>query len=96
MEPNTIFSEIDVLVPALEKSIGKKGAKSDGSAAAPDERALELIKSAIRVVVLVNGIPDIKASRPWQEFLARIAASSSAAAELLSSMSSERQGVECL
>jgi hypothetical protein len=47
-----------------------------------------VVKSALRVVVTVNTLPESKDHRAWQEFLGRITAVS-ATAELLHAMSVE-------
>jgi hypothetical protein len=78
MDANVMFPEIELLVPPLEKTIvGKKSSKPQQEApVGPEaERALEVVKSALRVVIVVNLLPDIKSNRVWSEFLARIEAS---------------------
>ena len=80
--------------PAAQSAAG--GSQAEGGASAPAsaaaagnpeaERALEVVKSALRVVVAVNGLADtVRANKAWQDFLARIQAAP-AAAELLVSM----------
>lgn len=53
------------------------------------ERAQEVIKSALRVVFVINNIPDVKPNRNWSEFMSRIAALSSAS-EMMGTMSADR------
>ena len=70
-----MFPELEVLVPPLEKIISKKkkSAEGEGAPLGPEaERALEVVKAALRVVSIVNSAPDVKTNRSWTEFVGRI------------------------
>jgi len=74
LEPNCIFGELENLIAPLEKTVVGKRVKADAPALiGPEaERAQEVVKSALRVVLVINNIPEVKPNRNWSEFLSRI------------------------
>ncbi len=75
---------VDILVEPLDKIVNKKINK-DAMAAGPEtERAFELIKSGLRVMLALNHLEDVGSiSRKWNEFVERVRKSEQNAAFLL-------------
>ena len=87
---------MEQLIAPLTKTVGKKPAAKDPAtgAAAPSgpeaDRALDLVKSALRAVLAVNAIEDIgTTNRKWAEFADKVK-KDEFTADLLRSLETER------
>jgi cullin-associated NEDD8-dissociated protein 1 len=69
--PGAVLGFADALIDPLEKTVTKK-ANKDGVVGPEAERALELIRSGLRAVLVVNRIEDIAQNRRWADFVEKI------------------------
>lgn len=71
--PTAVVGFVELLVEPLDKIVNKKINK-DAMAAGPEtERAFELIKSGLRVMLALNRLEDVGTiSRKWNEFVERV------------------------
>lgn len=92
--PGVVLGSADALIEPLEKTVTKKSTK-DGVVGPEAERALELIRSGLRAVMVVNRIEDISQNRRWADFVDRLSRKDSPTAgmlEALAAANTERGG----
>lgn len=70
--PAAVLANIEVLMEPLDKTINKK--VSQESAGGPEiERAHDLVKSAVRVVITLSAVEEVEVvSRKWRTFTERL------------------------
>jgi cullin-associated NEDD8-dissociated protein 1 len=78
LAPATLLTHVETLMEPLEKQLSKKMVAKDkdasgGQSQAPEaERAVDLLRSGVRVVVTISGIEGVSQNRRWQEFVERV------------------------
>ena len=68
--PSQLVSSCDILIDPLEKAVNKK--PKEGIVGFEAERAIELIKSTVRVISTISRLEEINNNRNWQEFSDRL------------------------
>ena len=80
--PSSILGSLDLFIEPLLKTISKNPSK-DGQGGPEVERAIDLIRSGVKVVVLVNKIQEVSVNRNWVEFVEKIKANENVNAMLI-------------
>eukprot|EP01041_Mallomonas_annulata_P011242 gene11242-23508_t len=72
--PAAILGFLDQFIDPIEKTVKKKptATASDGSEPAGSDRSLELTRTALKAVLVINDVEDVSTNRRWQEFMERI------------------------
>ena len=74
--PSSLIGSLDSFIDPLLKTISKNPSK-DGQCGPEVERAIDLIRSGIKVVALINRIQEANVNRNWVEFVEKIKANES-------------------
>ena len=83
--PGAVLGSADALIDPLEKTVTKKASK-EGLVGPEAERALELIRSGLRAVLVVNRVEDMAQNRRWSDFVDRLSRRDAPTAELLDAL----------
>ena len=71
--PSSLVGSLDLFIDPLLKTISKNPSK-DGQAGPEIERAIDLIRSGVKVVVLINKIQEANVNRNWVDFVEKVKA----------------------
>jgi hypothetical protein len=67
--PMVLANAAELFIDPLEKTAMKKSTATPGPEA---ERALELVRSSVRVAVILSKLNEFEANRPWHDFVERL------------------------